>query len=53
VTAGLLGALQRKTPLTTETLLEELRSTVPLSITRREDVAQLRARARDRFVPVA
>jgi hypothetical protein len=53
VTAGLLGALQRKTPLTTEMLLAELRSTVPLSVTRREDVAQLRSRARDRFVPVA
>jgi hypothetical protein len=52
VTASLLGALQRRTPLTTELLLEELRSTVPLSVTRREDIAQLRAAAQGRFVPV-
>ena len=48
----MLGALQRKTPLTTEDLLAELGSTVPLSVTRREDVARLRADAQDRFVPV-
>ena len=53
VTAGLLGALQRQAPLTTEMLLEELRSTVPLSVSRREDVARLRAAAEGRFVPVA
>jgi hypothetical protein len=34
-------------------LAEELSSTVPLSVTRREDIAQLRATAQGRFVPVA
>jgi hypothetical protein len=53
VTAALLGALQQKAPLTTEVLIEELGSTVPLSVSRREDVAQLRATAQGRFVPVA
>ena len=52
VTASLLGALQRKLPLTTEQVVAELRSTVPLSVTRREDVARLRADAQGRFVPV-
>jgi hypothetical protein len=33
-------------------LLEELRQTRPLSVTRREDVARLRASARDRFTGV-
>jgi SpoVK/Ycf46/Vps4 family AAA+-type ATPase len=53
VTAALLGALQQKTGLTTGMLATELRSTVPLSVTRREDVARLRATAQGRFVPVA
>jgi uncharacterized protein YidB (DUF937 family) len=53
VTASLLGALQGKTGLSTEMLLAELGSTVPLSVTRREDVQQLRASAQGRFVPVA
>ena len=39
-------------PLTTEFLLEEIRGTVPLSVSRREDVEALRALARERFVPV-
>jgi hypothetical protein len=53
VTAALLGALQRKTQLTTAMSVEELRSTVPLSVSRRENVARLRATAQGRFVPVA
>jgi hypothetical protein len=52
VTAALLGALQRRTPLTTELPLAELGSTVPLSVTRREDIARLRESAQGRFVPV-
>ena len=52
VTAALLGALQRQQPLATGWLIEELRSTVPLSVTRREDIAALRADAQGRFVPV-
>jgi hypothetical protein len=52
VVASLLGALQAKAPLTTERVLTELRATVPLSVTRAEDVRALRANARERFVPV-
>jgi hypothetical protein len=52
VVASLLGALQAKEPLTTERVLAELRATVPLSVTRAEDVSALRASARGRFVPV-
>lgn len=52
MTAALLGALQRKQPLATAALIEDLSSTVPLSVTRREDIAALRADAQDRFVPV-
>jgi ATPase family associated with various cellular activities (AAA) len=52
VVASLLGALQAKAPLTTERLLAEVRATVPLSVTRAEDVSALRASARGRFVPV-
>jgi hypothetical protein len=52
VVASLLGAVQAKTSLTTELLLKEIRSTVPLSITRAEDVRALRESARGRFVPV-
>jgi SpoVK/Ycf46/Vps4 family AAA+-type ATPase len=52
VIASLLGALHDGVPLSTELVAEELRSTVPLSVTRREDVAELRASAQGRFVPV-
>jgi hypothetical protein len=52
VVASLLGALHAKAPLTTELLLAELRATVPLSVTRAEDVRALRASAQGRFVPV-
>ena len=51
--AGLYRALHRKQALTTELLLEELRETVPLSISRREDITALRTMARERFVPVS
>jgi hypothetical protein len=52
VVASLFGSLQAKTPLTTERLLAELRATVPLSVTRAEDVRALRSSAQGRFVPV-
>jgi hypothetical protein len=39
--------------LTTEALLEAVQSTVPLSVSRREDVARLRQAAKGRFAPVA
>ena len=56
VEAAIVGALYRayadRTDLTTEQILEELRATVPLSRTRAEDVAALRAWAAHRAVPV-
>jgi len=50
--AGLYNALYQNQPLTTELLLQEIRSTVPLSVSRREDVEHLRSLAKDRFVSV-
>lgn len=52
VVAGLYRALHRKTPLTTDLLIEELTQTVPLSVTRREDIDALRKTAEGRFVNV-
>ena len=52
VIASLLGALHEGVALTTEHVVQELRSTVPLSVSRREDIAELRANAAGRFVPV-
>jgi SpoVK/Ycf46/Vps4 family AAA+-type ATPase len=52
VVASLLGALHDRSALSTEAVERELRSTVPLSVSRREDVAALRERAEGRFVPV-
>lgn len=52
VIAGLYRSLSRKRALDTTTILEEIAQTVPLSVTRREDVEQLRELAKDRFVPV-
>ena len=52
VVAALYRALHLKRPLDTELLLEETRQTVPLSVSRREDIEQLREMVRDRFVSV-
>lgn len=52
IISGLYAALYEQVPLTTEILLKEVRSTVPLSISRREDVEHLRSIARERFVSV-
>ncbi|HNV26996.1 MAG TPA: AAA family ATPase, partial [Nitrospira sp.] len=52
VVAGLYRALHRKQPLTTDLLIEELSHTVPLSVTRSEEINQLRATAQGRFVNV-
>jgi MoxR-like ATPase len=52
VIASLLRALQEDRPLDAALLIEEIRATVPLSRSRYEDVARLRAFAADRFVPV-
>jgi AAA+ superfamily predicted ATPase len=53
VIAALYKSLHAKQPLATEALLEALRSTVPLSVSRHEDVARLRDMAKGRFTPVA
>lgn len=52
VVAGLYRALHQKTPLTTDLLIEELTHTIPLSVTRREDIDALRQTAEGRFVNV-
>ena len=52
VVAALYRALHQKSPLTTALLLDELSQTVPLSVTRREDIDRLRDTAQGRFVPV-
>lgn len=52
VISALYRALHRKSRLDTTLLLEEIRETVPLAVSRREDVDALRSLAADRFVPV-
>ncbi|MEC4889079.1 MAG: AAA family ATPase [Nitrospira sp.] len=52
VVAALYRALHQKTTLTTELLIEELTQTIPLSVTRREDIDRLRETAQGRFVNV-
>jgi hypothetical protein len=52
VITGLYRSLHEKRPLDTGLLVKELRETVPLSISRREDIDRLRAMAGERFVPV-
>jgi ATP-dependent 26S proteasome regulatory subunit len=50
VISGLYGAYAEKTQCTTDHILAAVRSTQPLSVVMREDVARLRAWARDRCV---
>lgn len=52
IITALYNALYLKQPLTTALLLEEIKSTIPLSVSRKEDVAKLQAIARHRFVSV-
>ncbi|HSA92707.1 MAG TPA: AAA family ATPase, partial [Terriglobales bacterium] len=53
VQAAMYASFADKKPLSTETLLETLRTTVPLSRTRAEDIARLRAWAQERAVPAS
>jgi SpoVK/Ycf46/Vps4 family AAA+-type ATPase len=53
VIAALYRCLRGKEPLSTASLLDAVRSTVPLSVTRREDIDELRESASGRFTPVA
>jgi hypothetical protein len=51
VSSALCTAFAQKASLTTEMVLEEIRSTYPLSVTMKEKVESLRAWARERAVP--
>ena len=53
VIAALYKSLHAKQPLTTNAVLDAVRSTIPLSVSRHEDVTRLREMARGRFTPVA
>ena len=50
VVSGLYTAFSRSVELTTDILLDELRATRPLSVTRKEAIDALRAWARERAV---
>jgi SpoVK/Ycf46/Vps4 family AAA+-type ATPase len=50
VQTGLYAAFSRKLELSNEDLLTALSSTVPLSVTRAEEIAELRNWAKDRAV---
>ncbi len=52
VIASLYRALYLQKPLDTALLLEAIKATIPLSVSRREDLQQLRAIAQERFVSV-
>jgi hypothetical protein len=52
VVASLYRTLYEKRPLDTALLLSMIRATVPLSVSRREEIAALRTYATGRFVPV-
>lgn len=53
VNAGLYAAFSAKQTLTTQHLLDAVRTTVPLSKTRAEEIEALRAWARERAVPAS
>ncbi|MEX2152926.1 MAG: AAA family ATPase [Gemmatimonadaceae bacterium] len=50
VVAGLFSAFSANTPLTTDLLLQEIKTTRPLAMTMTEKIGELRAWARDRTV---
>jgi len=52
VVSALYCSLQRKQPLTDAAIVEAAHSTVPLSVARAEDIADVRALGR-RFTPVS
>ena len=53
VQTALYAAYSQKQQLTTQHLLDALKHTVPLSTTRAEEIAALRAWARERAVPAS
>ena len=52
VIASLYRALHAKLPLTTDMVRQEIGNTIPLSVSRREDIERIRREARGRFVTV-
>ena len=52
IVSSLYRSLHQKKPIDTALLLEEISSTIPLSITRREDIERLRETSKGRFVSV-
>lgn len=53
VQAAMYAAFSEKGRITTESVLAELRGTVPLSVSRAEDIARLRGWAKERAVPAS
>src|ERR1043166_6908417 len=53
VISSLYRSLQRKQRPSTEAIVDALRATVPLSVSRAEDIARVRSMAAQRFRPVA
>jgi len=53
VISALYRSLQKKQPLITQALVDAANSTVPLSISRHEDIDEIRDMAKGRFTPVA
>ena len=53
VIATLYRCLHRKQSISTQSLIESAQSTVPLSVTRSEDIDELRESAKGRFTPVS
>lgn len=50
--AALYRSLHARAPLSTQHILDEVSQTIPLSISRKEDLQRLRSAAQGRFVPV-
>jgi SpoVK/Ycf46/Vps4 family AAA+-type ATPase len=53
IVSSLYRSLHERQPLSTALLLIEAAQTVPLAVSRREEIARIRETARGRFVPVA
>ena len=53
VQSAMYASFSDRKPVTTQSLLDELKNTVPLSATRAEDIAALRDWARERAVPAS
>lgn len=53
VITTLYRCLHQKQPVTTQAIIDSVRSTVPLSVTRSEDIDELRDSAKGRFTPVS